>query len=94
MICRQCGTEIADKAIVCFRCGTATTDPIRRPAEIRRRRSPLLSTAALVLLVLAALFLGEAGRIAPQYGASWELPLAVGLLVIAVVIVILRIVRR
>ena len=94
MICRQCGTEIADKAIVCYRCGTATTDPIRRPAEIRRGRSPLLSTAALVLLVLAALFLGEAGRIAPQYGASWELPLAVGLLVIAVVIVILRIVRR
>ena len=94
MKCRQCGTEIADKAIVCYRCGTATTDPIRRPAGIRRRRSPLLSTAVLVLLVLAALFLGEAGRIAPQYQASWELPVAAVLLVIAVVVVIVRIVRR
>ena len=94
MICRQCGTEIADKAIVCYRCGTATTDPVRPPAEIRRRRSPLLSTAALVLLVVAALFLGEAGRIAPQYQASWELPVAAVLLVIAVVVVIVRIVRR
>lgn len=24
MTCRACGTEIADKAIVCFRCGTPT----------------------------------------------------------------------
>jgi hypothetical protein len=29
MQCRQCGTEIAEKAIVCFRCGAATTDPVR-----------------------------------------------------------------
>ena len=94
MICRQCGTEIADKAIVCYRCGAATTDPIRRPPPIRRRRSPLLSTAALVLFVLAALFLGEAGRIAPQYRASWELPLAIGFLAIAVVLVIVRLLRR
>jgi len=27
MQCRECGTEIADKAIVCFRCGTPTLDP-------------------------------------------------------------------
>lgn len=94
MICRQCGTEIADKAIVCYRCGTATTDPIRRPAPIRRRRSPIFSTAVLVLLVLAALFLGEAGRIAPQYQASWEAPVAIGLLIVAVVLMILRIFRR
>ena len=94
MICRQCGTEIADKAIVCYRCGAATTDPVRRPAPIRRRRNPLLSTAALVVLLLAALFLGEAGRIAPRYQASWELPVALGLLAIAVVLVLVRIVRR
>lgn len=94
MICRQCGTEIADKAIVCYRCGTATTDPVRRPAPIRRRRHPLLSTAALVLLVIAALFLGEAGRIAPQYEASWEAPVALGLLVVAVVLLVVRVIRR
>jgi hypothetical protein len=94
VICRQCGTEIADKAIVCYRCGTATTDPIRRPAPIRSRRTPLLSTAALVLLVLAALFLGEAGRIAPQYQASWEVPAAGVLAAIALVLVIVRVARR
>lgn len=94
MICRQCGTEIADKAIVCYRCGTATTDPVRRPVQIRKRRNPLFSTAALVLLALAALFLGEAGRIAPRYQASWEMPVAVVLLVVAVVLVIVRVVRK
>ena len=94
MICRQCGTEIADKAIVCYRCGTATTDPVRRPVQLRKRRNPLLSTAALVLLVLAALFLGEAGRVAPQYQAAWEMRVAAALLVVAVVLVVVRLIRR
>jgi hypothetical protein len=94
VICRQCGTEIADKAIVCYRCGTATTAPVRRPAPVRRRRSPVLPTAALVLLVLAALFLGEAGRIAPQFQAAWEMPVAAILAGLAVVILIVRIARR
>ena len=29
MVCRNCGTEIADKAIVCYRCGTGTADPVQ-----------------------------------------------------------------
>jgi hypothetical protein len=58
MICRNCGTEIADKAIVCFRCGTGTADPVRKPAEIRRKRSPVLLLVILVLLALAALIAG------------------------------------
>jgi hypothetical protein len=61
MQCRNCGTEIADKAIVCYRCGTATTDPVRSPVPIQARRGagPPLAAAvvpllvALVLLVLA-----------------------------------------
>jgi hypothetical protein len=28
MTCRQCGTEIAEKAIVCYRCGTPTAEPV------------------------------------------------------------------
>jgi hypothetical protein len=28
MVCRSCGAEIADKAIVCYRCGTPTADPV------------------------------------------------------------------
>lgn len=32
MQCRQCGTEIAEKAIICYKCGTATAIPAARPA--------------------------------------------------------------
>ena len=46
MQCRSCGTEIADKAIVCFRCGAGTTDPVRKPAAVKSPRSPLLSARA------------------------------------------------
>jgi len=58
MICRNCGIEIADKAIVCYRCGTSTTDPVRKPVEIRRRRGALVPIVILVLLALLALLLG------------------------------------
>jgi hypothetical protein len=27
MTCRKCGTEIAAKAIICYKCGTATAEP-------------------------------------------------------------------
>jgi len=47
-----------------------------------------------VPLVLAALFLGEAGRIAPQYQASWEAPVAAALLAVAVALLIVRVMRR
>ena len=57
MTCRNCGTEIADKAIVCYRCGTATADPVRKPVEIRRS-GRVIPAVILVLLVLAALILG------------------------------------
>ncbi len=61
MECRHCGTEIADKAIVCYRCGAGTTDPVRAPAPIGRRPGggpPLVAgivplVAALVLIVMA-----------------------------------------
>ena len=65
MICRNCGTEIADKAIVCYRCGTGTTDPVRKPAQVRQRRrrlSPLI-LLLLVLLVLLAFYLGLTGNL-------------------------------
>jgi zinc-ribbon domain len=58
MLCRNCGTEIADKAIVCYRCGTATTDPVRKPAEIRRRRGAVVPVLILIVLALLALFFG------------------------------------
>ena len=63
MICRNCGIEIADKAIVCFRCGTATTEASFKPAPaaMGRRSRPFALVAlglvvVLVLLALAGLF--------------------------------------
>ncbi len=62
MQCRNCGTEIADKALICYRCGTATTEPRFKPAVRRRRASAtslVASVLALVLLVVLALYLGR-----------------------------------
>ena len=58
MKCTHCGTEIADKALICYRCGNATTEPrIKPPAEeslfVRRRRSRLPLVAIVLLIVLA-----------------------------------------
>ena len=52
MTCRSCGTEIADKAIICFRCGAATTDPVRQP-YVAKRRSLLPVIIFGLLLVIA-----------------------------------------
>lgn len=64
MQCRSCGTEIADKAIVCYRCGAATTDPVRRPAAHSPRRRPLVPLVAVVVLVAMAVYLGQLSRTA------------------------------
>jgi hypothetical protein len=55
MKCRSCGTEIAANALICYKCGTATTEarikpPSSRPAAGRR----VLTAAVLIGLALAA----------------------------------------
>ena len=59
MLCRQCGTEIADKALICYRCGAATSDPVVKPPARRRAqpRGPVI--LALIVLVAAALVMGQ-----------------------------------
>jgi uncharacterized OB-fold protein len=60
MVCRHCGTEIADKALICYRCGTATSEPRVTPPRGRRppaSRGPLV--LALVVLVVSALVMGQ-----------------------------------
>jgi hypothetical protein len=54
MQCRQCGTEIADKALICYRCGTATTEAKFKPAPLGRRRSPVGVFAALATVAALA----------------------------------------
>ena len=65
MQCRNCGAEIADKALICYKCGTATTEAKYKPAPVARRssRPPLLGVVvALLLLALLALYLWSAMR--------------------------------
>ena len=92
MQCRSCGTEIADKAIVCFRCGAATTDPVRRAAKIVPKRSPLVPLVMMVALIAVALYLGQASRTAADPGTY---QLAAGLCVgAAAAVLLVRILRR
>lgn len=52
MTCRSCGAEIAANALICYKCGTATSEPRITPPAARPRRSRV-SVAGLVLLGLA-----------------------------------------
>jgi len=81
MICRSCGTEIADKAIVCYRCGTATEEPRRRPPA----RPPGGSGLRLRLARLAAVFVivPVALLVLPETPEGW--PRAVGFATVALV---------
>ena len=61
MKCRSCGTEIADKALICYRCGNATTEPRIKPPDEgslferpRRSRVPLVAIVILIVLALLA----------------------------------------
>jgi hypothetical protein len=96
MICRNCGIEIADKAIVCYRCGTSTTDPVRKPAEIRPKRGgTLVPLVGLILLIAAGLFLGQASRVAGSWHLGPEIWVAyVVVLSVVLVVVLLRHLRR
>ena len=58
MVCGNCGTSIADKAIVCYRCGTPTSVPA---SPVRPGASSGLRPVLAGLLVLAALALGWFG---------------------------------
>ena len=92
MQCRSCGTEIADKAIVCYRCGHATTDPVRRPAPVAPRRSPLVVFVVVAALAILGVYLYQASTRAadPQF-----LQLAAGLCTgAALVVLFLGVLRR
>ena len=68
MKCTHCDTEIADKALICYRCGNATTEPrIKPPAERslfekpRRSRWPLVWIVLLILLLILAAWMFSDG---------------------------------
>jgi hypothetical protein len=89
--CQHCGTEISDKAIVCFRCGLSTLAPApSRPVAGRRAGSQpaWLALTALLVLVAAGLFMARA--------ASGQVPAWVSYTVaaLAAVVLVWRILRR
>ena len=58
MRCRFCDTEIADKALICYRCGRATTEArVAPPPPPSRRTATLAAVAVLGLLAGGAVFL-------------------------------------
>jgi uncharacterized membrane protein YvbJ len=69
MQCRKCGTEIADKALICYKCGTATTEAKFQPYVQPKGRSTstIVWTVIIiaVLLLLAWLLLHSTGTQAP-----------------------------
>jgi len=81
MICKHCGTEIADKALICYRCGHATSEPVHKPAAETSPAGRLIPLLALVALVLAGLYLGQAG--------TGQVPPAVSYTIAAIAAVIL-----
>lgn len=79
MTCAHCGTEIADKALICYRCGRATTEPRVKPptgesvlVPPTRRRAPWVAIViALILLGLGLWFLMQP----PQDNSQAQAPL-------------------
>ena len=73
MTCAHCGTKIADKALICYRCGRPTTEPRIKPPEERslferpkRSRLPLVVIVVLIVLaILAAWMLGVIPDVSP-----------------------------
>jgi hypothetical protein len=84
MLCRNCRTEIADKALICYRCGTPTEEPKVTPPSAARRSpasSRVASVLALVLLVLLALYMGSI--------AKGEVPRLLGWAAVALAVVVI-----
>ena len=91
MTCRKCGATIADKAIVCYRCGTATTEPKFKAPAARRPRSPInlvSSVLAVVLLALCALYMQRFVTVGVPSELRWII------VVLAAAIVALRVIAR
>jgi hypothetical protein len=92
MRCRSCGTEIADKAIVCYRCGAGTSDPVRKPAPIKAGGGawPPLTAAIIPLLLALPLILLAQSTSYPR-----EMTVAGGILAaLGALLLVARLLRR
>jgi predicted MFS family arabinose efflux permease len=80
MICRSCGATIAEKAIICYRCGAPTAAEPVRPARLARRR-PI--TLTVVLLVASLLLAALAASLPAESTGRWMSGAAAAVLVVA-----------
>ena len=87
MQCRNCGAQIADKALICYKCGTATTEAKYQPARMTRSssRSGLIATIIAIALILVMFVV--MGRVATTETSQYVRWVGVA---VAVVIVALR----
>ena len=92
MRCREGGTEIADKALICYKCGAGTTEPTFKPPAAKPNTSWLtfvVSALALGLLVILAIYLGRV-----QSGGATSGSIRWVIVGVAVVVVVLRAIGR
>jgi hypothetical protein len=82
MTCKNCGTEIADKALICYRCGQATFEAQRKPAPVGRRSRALLVTVLLIVLTLGALVVGQLETAETPRYVAWAVA-ALGTILVA-----------
>jgi len=89
MQCRSCGATIADKALICYKCGTATTEAKYQPVPLPRgsaSRSGLVWTViALALLALSVLYVDRVS------GAGGDVSQRVTYLAVAAAVIIVGI---
>jgi len=52
MTCKNCGTQIADKALICYRCGQPTFEAQRQPAALTPAGQSFIRRFFLPTLVL------------------------------------------
>ena len=74
MQCRSCGATIADKALICYKCGTATTEAKYQPAPLPagKARSGLVPTViAIALLAAAALYVERASATGSDHWVTY-----------------------
>lgn len=84
MKCRHCGTEIAEKALICYRCGTATSEPRITPAPMRPKWGPIPLVIAILLIIVTAVFALPALPEGEVRLAGWAIVVAVTVLAVRI----------
>ena len=82
MTCQQCGTDIADKAVICFRCGAATSERTREPVPAAHRsltrRVWIPIGLAAVLILVVGFFMMQLSGDEPPDRFVWAMLAAAG----------------